>query len=111
MIIEINENNIEELESNELTKYLIEELNINPFSKIYIYKEKEVLGYLYFSFIYDRVEINQIEVLNEYRNLGIGNKLIKELINNYNYDITLEVRVDNTYAIKLYEKNNFRKVA
>ena len=33
------------------------------------------------------------------------------MINKVHKDITLEVREDNTYAIKVYEKNGFIKTA
>lgn len=58
----------------------------------------------------DYLEIEGIAVAVNMRNKGIANNLLKYLINNYatnKKEILLEVAVDNIYAIKLYEKNNF----
>ncbi len=81
-------------------------MNNNPFAHFIVYKNNGViLGYLYYSLIYDRIEINQFEVLEEYRNKKIGSSLLDYLVNLGNYDITLEVRIDNFSAIHLYQKN------
>lgn len=88
------------------------EIKINPFAKYLLYIESnEIIGYLYYSDIYDRVEINQIEVEEIHRNCGIGTKLLKKLIDSVQKDITLEVKIDNIPAIKLYKKFNFEEKA
>ena len=85
------------------------ELANNPFGKYMIYVEKNhpflLLGYIYYSEIYDRVEINQFEVEKTHRNCGIGNKILKFLTD------SLEVRENNKNAIHLYEKYGFQKIA
>ena len=92
-------------------EYLENEFNNNPFIKVLILKEDKIIGYLYYSDIYDRVEINQIEIEEAHRNSGKGSLLLKELTDTVDKNITLEVREDNIPAIKLYEKFNFKKVA
>ena len=92
-------------------EYLENEFNNNPFIKVLILKEDIIIGYLYYSDIYDRVEINQIEIEENHRNCGKGSLLLKELTETVDKNITLEVREDNLPAIKLYEKFNFKKVA
>ena len=88
----------------------------NPFSRRieYIIEDKSV-GYLEYSLIYDRMEIDNISVLEEYRNKGIGTKLMAYLvsmaINLRVVNITLEVRVSNDIARNLYKKFGFREVA
>ncbi len=72
--------------------------------------DDHVLGYLYYSDIYDRIEINNIEVISLYRNKGVGTHLMKKLVS-LDKDITLEVREDNLSAISLYKKFSFYKVA
>ena len=56
--------------------------------------------------------ITNVAVLEEYRQKGIGNSLIKKLIevaNNYEMiGITLEVRMGNVPAQKLYTKYGFK---
>jgi ribosomal-protein-alanine N-acetyltransferase len=61
------------------------------------------------------MEIDNIKVDEEYQNQGIGTKLMEYLINiaikNHVMNITLEVRVSNNIARKLYKKFGFREVA
>ena len=105
--------NINEVDNSFINKeYLENELKNNPYAKVLLLKEdNKVIGYIYYSDIYERVEINQFEIDESYRNKGNGNLLLQEMINKVNKDITLEVREDNTYAIKVYEKNGFIKTA
>ena len=113
MIVNITKENINLYDDNFIPKdYLINELENNPYSKIlFLIKNNEIIGYIYYSVIYERVEINQIEIKLEKRNYGYGNLLIKELLKREKKDITLEVNENNYPAIKLYEKNNFIKKA
>ena len=76
--------------------------------KIIILKEdNEIIGYIYYSDIYERVEINQIEINFIHRNCGKGDFLLKKLIESVDKNISLEVNVNNIPAIKLYKKNGF----
>lgn len=113
MIIEINKNNIDLINNSFISKeYILNELENNPFAKILILKENnEVIAYIYYSDIYERAEINQIEVSKTHRNCGKGNFLLNYIINLLKKNITLEVKEDNYSAIKLYEKNKFEKKA
>lgn len=109
MIIEITKNNIEELEKTFFDKEeLISEFDNNPFAKVLALKEENVIiGYIYYSDIYDRLEINQFEINKEYRNQGKGKYLIQYLIDKEKKDITLEVKQDNSSAIKVYKAKGF----
>ena len=113
MIKELTKDNINIINNSFIDKEnVLKELSNNPFSKYLIYLEKtQVIGYLYYSDIYDRVEINQIEINSIHRNCGYGSKLLEYLINSVNKNITLEVNKENKYAIKLYKKYNFKEVA
>ena len=88
----------------------------NPFLRRieYVIGDKSV-GYLEYSLIYDRMEIDNFKVDEEYRNQGIGTKLMGRLVSlaiNYRVvNVTLEVRVSNVVAINLYKKFGFREVA
>ena len=105
--------NINEVDNSFINKeYLENELKNNPYAKVLLLKEdNKVIGYIYYSDIYERAEINQFEIEKSYRNKGNGNLLLQAMINKVNKDITLEVREDNAYAIKVYEKNGFIKTA
>ena len=113
MILEIKKNNLEKLNNSFLSKEeIIKELDNNPFGHYMILKENnEVIGYIYYSDIYERAEINQFEINSFHRNCGKGDFLLKEMIKAVDKDITLEVKEDNTPAIKVYEKNGFLKKA
>ena len=94
----------------------IDSLNSNPFARRIEYViEDKVIGFLDYSLIYDRIEIDNFLVLEEYRRDGIGTKLMSYLvslaISLRVVNITLEVRVSNDIAINLYKKFGFREVA
>ena len=114
MIIEFNKNdNLEGISSDIIfIEELYKDLNNNPFGKYLLFVENdEIIGYLYYSDIYDRIEINQIEVKNIHRKSGKGTELMHKLIDNTNKSITLEVNKNNIPALNLYKKFNFNEVA
>ena len=95
---------------------VLDDFNKNIFSKYFIYKEKSnIIAYINYYDLYERFEIANIEVKEEFRNQKIGSKLIEHLLeiakDKKIENITLEVNVNNIYAIKLYEKYGFVKVA
>lgn len=104
---------VKKVEENKVlsTDYVEKELEVNPYGHFIVYKKEGIIvGYLYYSLIYDRIEINQIEVLEEERRKGIASKLMEYLIKN-NLSITLEVKKTNISAINLYKKYGFNEVA
>lgn len=110
MIYELT--NLDELDNSFISKeYISNELSNNPFGKVLVLKEDKIIGYIYYSDIYERCEINQFEIDSIHRNCGKGDLLLKYLINLVQKDITLEVKEDNTPAIKVYLKNGFKKTA
>lgn len=99
-----------------INKHLKEQFNTSytdaPFSRCYVYKENSIiLGFILYSLIYDRIELNYIYVDISYRKKGVASKLMQKMIedgiNEKVINITLEVNQNNKYAIKLYEKYNF----
>lgn len=113
MIYKLKQTNINKLDNSFIDKETVtNEFKNNPFANFLLYEENnEIIGYIYYSDIYDRVEINQFEIKNIHRNCGKGDLLLKKLIKIVDKDITLEVREDNEPAIRLYLKNNFNKTA
>ena len=109
MIIELTKENISEIDNSFINaSEILNEFENNPFAKILIYKENEkVIGYLYYSDIYDRAEINQFEVEISHRNCGKGKKLLNKMLEVVDKSITLEVRQDNVPAIHLYKSVGF----
>lgn len=112
----IKELNIEEKELNQNAfidlEKLKKEIENNPFGKVLLYvKDNRIVAYLYYSEIYERVEINNIEVESRYQNQKIGTKLLDFLTKTVDKTISLEVRKNNYNAIKLYKKFNFQEKA
>ncbi len=89
---------------------------IGVYSHCYAYEENNMCyGFLYFDYIYDRIEIEYIYVNKEKRKKGIASILLEKLIDESKklacLNITLEVNVNNIPAINLYKKYGFKKVA
>jgi len=118
MIRKINENDYSIL----ATYY--EEFNVNnvdifeasPFTNIYVYeKNNKVVGFINYSIMYDRAELNYIYVEKKFRKDGIATELMNFLINdiakNKCKNITLEVAENNNPGIELYKKFGFIEVA
>ena len=60
------------------------EFSTNPYLKILTFVEKDkIIGFLLYSLIYDRIEIEQFEVITKERRKGIGDKLLNYLIEKY----------------------------
>lgn len=89
---------------------LSEELT-NENSHFLVACSDKVLGYIGVQEICGEAYITNIAVFNDYRNLGIGRKLLKAAIDNAKSRncefITLEVRESNKSAISLYESERF----
>lgn len=82
------------------------------YDKYLIIEEESIIGFLNYHKFYDKIEIQYIFIYEEYRNKGYANTLLKYLIENEEYsDITLEVKVTNEFAIKLYSNNGFKIVS
>lgn len=106
---------IKEINKENLKKFSICEID-SPFRHYFCYEKDGIcLGYVSIDIIYDKIEIINIYVKEEYRNRKIGTDMLKYIIkfarNNKIINITLEVRENNYYAIKLYESNGFKKIA
>mgnify|MGYP004574599297 CR=1 FL=1 len=104
--------------SIELKRFLLEnKINIidnDPFSKFIVCLENdEIIGFLSYSIIYERAEINYIFVLESYRGKTVASKMLDYIIKTCKIcdNITLEVRKSNNIAISLYKKYGFKEVA
>ena len=92
------------------------DLTMNPFSKYYLYIENgNIVAFIHFDIIYERAELIQINVLENFQNKHLASKLIDYMINeckkNNVKNITLEVNTTNKKAIHLYQKFGFKNVA
>lgn len=87
-------------------------------------KEEKKDNYLIYKLIEDNVEVGYIETIpnideieitdvliyEEYRKKGYASKLLKNIIDNSNKRIILEVSVNNKKAINLYKKFGFEEI-
>lgn len=101
---------------NILKKYFKNYQTTNdPFEKIAIYQDKDIIGVISYSIIYERAEINYIVVTDNNRKKGIGTELLnyalKDIINSNVKTVSLEVLEENIPAVNLYLKNGFIKKA
>jgi len=120
MIKELDRNDyklVKELENsfNYVLKNINNDLDNNPFSYFLLYIENgKIVGFINYYLMYEKIEIANFNVLEEYQNKGIGIKLIEYLINKYKGkvdNITLEVKKNNNKAIHIYKKMGFIMVA
>ena len=87
----------------------------NPNATYFIAKlDDEIVGFAGILKICDEANIMNIVTRSNKRHLGVGERLLKELISSAKKQnlksITLEVNVNNYPAIHLYEKFNFKRI-
>lgn len=119
MIIKCNTNNVTEI--NDMLKYFKtsiskEYMEDNPFIFYLGYESNnELIGFVSFSVLYERAELNYVYVKPEYRDGLVATSLLEEMFKicfeKGVKSITLEVRESNKAAIKLYEKTGFTSIA
>ena len=88
----------------------------NPFRYCYLLQEQGVVcGYIDFSILYERAELNHIYIKEDYRRKKYASKLMEWMIEQcermHCSNITLEVRESNLAAQKLYQHYQFVAVA
>lgn len=91
-----------------------EELNNPNCHYIIAIDNNEIVGFAGISCVVDEATINNIAVRSDKRNCKIGSLLLENLITIskglHSSFLTLEVNVNNSPAIKLYEKFGFKNL-
>lgn len=87
----------------------------NPNSQYFVaIRNNEIIGFAGIWKAIDDMHITNIVTKISKRHLGIASMLLEKLIEVSKAEkvnsLTLEVNESNTYAIKLYEKYNFKKI-
>ncbi len=76
--------------------------------------DNKLVGYIYYSKVLDEAEIYQIGIKKEFQNKKLGEYLLNNSLLQLKElgikVVFLEVRENNTYARRLYEKEGFIKV-
>jgi len=75
-----------------------------------VWKKEILIGYAILLDSIDIFEIIKIAVNTSCRNQGIGEKMLRTILQNVEKNIHLEVRESNLAAIKLYEKMGFKNL-
>ena len=85
---------------------------IENYSFIMIKTNDEIMGYVILYDTLDNFDLFEIAVKVEYRNQGLGIKLLNALFEKCtDRDILLEVNETNVKALSLYEKNGFVRIS
>jgi ribosomal-protein-alanine N-acetyltransferase len=93
----------------------LNEITSNKFAHLFVLEDKDkVIGYSGVWIVSDSATVTKVSIAKEKQGKGLSNLLMKDLIQrvidaNCEY-ISLEVRVSNKKAIKLYEKYGFEQV-
>lgn len=87
----------------------------NKFAKIFVLTiDNQIIGYVDFWILFEQATINKVCIDENYSHQGLGDYLLKAVLKDIDKNncisTTLEVRVSNENAIKLYEKNLFKTV-
>lgn len=98
---------------NKTVDYVISD---NAFEQCFVYIiNDKIIGFIDFSDIYNRIELNYIWIDPIFRGNGYANDLMNYLIDyclvNNITNITLEVATNNVIAKALYQQYNFVEVA
>ena len=90
--------------------------SINSEDNIYLVvkEDEQIVAYCGLWGVIEEGHINNVAVVKTYQNRGIAHSMLEELIKRAREkgleSFTLEVRVTNVNAIKLYEKLGFKKI-
>lgn len=92
------------------------ELKVNPYGHLYVYElDGQIIGFIGMWFIYEDATITTLGVAKEFQRRGYAKELMDYAIKRSEEagceKCTLEVRVSNVPAIKLYESYGFKIVA
>jgi len=124
MIRKMSQNDLDAVNAIEMQAFqdpwskqdFINELESNPYSCIYVKEiNGEVVAYVDLWIAYENAEIANIAVKKEFLHQGIASELMQYCLQKIQQskceNFTLEVRVSNMNAIKLYEKFGFQTVS
>ena len=110
---DILEYNFTDVFTQDKVKY---DIKNNSFTNYYIYKiDNNVVAFINYQVMYERAELIQISVKEEYQNQKIASKLLEFMFNDLKEkqveSVTLEVKVTNEKAIHLYKKFGFIEIS
>ncbi len=102
-----------QVNSNFVNLFSLNDILNSEFDYVYgYYLDSKLVGFIHLNKMYENIDIVNIVVDKDYRRKGIGNSLLKYVINLFD-DVTgimLEVNEHNESAINLYSVNNFKVI-
>ena len=93
--------------------YILSDIIKSNFDEVYgFYQDDRLIGFIHILRMYETLDIVNVVVDTEYRNRGVGSALLNYVIGLYEdvNSIMLEVNVNNTAAVSLYEKCGFEVI-
>lgn len=99
--------------SNFLNIYKLEDILSNEYDYLYgYYLDDKLVAFIHVNKLYELMDIVNVVVNPSYRKKGIATKLIDYAISQFDdlKSIMLEVNENNSNAISLYNKNNFKVI-
>lgn len=99
--------------SNFLNIYKLEDILSNEYDYLYgYYLDDKLVAFIHVNKLYELMDIVNVVVNPSYRKRGIATKLIEYAISQFDdlKSIMLEVNENNSNAISLYNKNNFKVI-
>lgn len=122
MIIKLNEDSIyldvlEKQFTDVFTKENVKkEIKSNEFTNYFTYViDNKPVAFINYYIMYERAELININVLDDYQNQKIASKLIEYMLEDCKErkvtSITLEVKETNIKAIHLYKKYGFKEIS
>lgn len=99
--------------SNFLNIYKLEDILSNEYDYLYgYYLDDKLVAFIHVNKLYEVMDIVNVVVNPSYRKKGIATKLIDYAISQFDdlKSIMLEVNENNSNAISLYNKNNFKVI-
>lgn len=99
--------------SNFLNIYKLEDILSNEYDYLYgYYLDDKLVAFIHVNKLYEVMDIVNVVVNPSYRKKGIATKLIDYAMSQFDdlKSIMLEVNENNSNAISLYNKNNFKVI-
>ena len=102
--------NIDEIEYEKVLEWVKKKITkcINEYTCVCL--DNQVVAYYHFQLVEDKMELDDLYVLSNYQNQGIGSKILEKCCEESNIPIFLYVFSKNTRAIALYERFGFKVI-
>lgn len=101
------------INSNFNNLYNLEDIINSTYDDVFgYYVNNELVGFIHINKMYENIDIVNVVVSKEFRNKGIGSKLIEYVFNVYDdvSSVMLEVNENNVIAYNLYKKLGFNEI-